>query len=297
MPFTTLKKLSVQTAGTNSGTWGAGGTTGADLNTGVMGPIDTMLAGISTFSVSSSNISLTFTAGGSGDVQNCMWRFTGTLLSSIVVSPTAGDATTYLNGFYYFENLTSGSFTITLTTGTGSVVLPQGRRGCVFIDGTNAPRITGLVGSSTVDPIPAGTVMLFYQNAAPAGWTIVTSQNDKALRVVSSAGGVAGGTNAFSTVFAQTTTGSYGLTLADIPLHGHPFRLVGAGQATSTATGGMMIGAGNGSSIVTTNYSAYTGTPTDTAGQQIGGAGGGGTHSHSLTMSIQYIDIILASRD
>jgi branched-subunit amino acid ABC-type transport system permease component len=38
--------------------------------------------------------------------------------------------------------------------------------------GTNAPRIVAIAGSSTADPIPTGTVMPFYQNAAPAGWTI-----------------------------------------------------------------------------------------------------------------------------
>ena len=39
----------------------------------------------------------------------------------------------------------------------------------------------------------SGTAMLFYQNAAPTGWTIDATNNDKFLRVVSSAGGVSGG--------------------------------------------------------------------------------------------------------
>lgn len=42
---------------------------------------------------------------------------------------------------------------------------------------------------------PAGTVMIFAQASAPTGWTKITTQNDKALRVVSgSTGGTAGGT-------------------------------------------------------------------------------------------------------
>lgn len=41
--------------------------------------------------------------------------------------------------------------------------------------------------------IPSGTVMLFYQAAAPTGWTQVTTQDNKALRVVSGSGGGAGG--------------------------------------------------------------------------------------------------------
>ena len=43
--------------------------------------------------------------------------------------------------------------------------------------------------------IDAGTIMLFCQAAAPTGWTKITTQNDKALRIVSgTTGGTAGGT-------------------------------------------------------------------------------------------------------
>jgi hypothetical protein len=65
--------------------------------------------------------------------------------------------------------------------------------------------------------IQSGTVMLFYQAAAPTGWTKLTTQNDKALRVVSGSGGVAGGTNPFSTVMAQAATGNHTLSRAELP--------------------------------------------------------------------------------
>jgi hypothetical protein len=44
--------------------------------------------------------------------------------------------------------------------------------------------------------------MLFYQSAAPTGWTQLTTQNNKALRVVSGTGGGTGGSNTFTTTFA-----------------------------------------------------------------------------------------------
>ena len=97
--------------------------------------------------------------------------------------------------------------------------------------------------------IPSGSVMLFYQAAAPTGWTRVDTQNNKALRVVSgtgptgggqgtSTGGSAGGTTAFTTVFASRTvtgsvsggsvsvsvsgnTGGTSLTVAQLPTHQH----------------------------------------------------------------------------
>jgi len=52
--------------------------------------------------------------------------------------------------------------------------------------------------------IPAGTVICFFQAAAPTGWTQVVTQNDKVLRVVSGAGGGSGGTIATSDGLAHT---------------------------------------------------------------------------------------------
>lgn len=66
---------------------------------------------------------------------------------------------------------------------------------------------------------PRGTTMLFWQASAPVGWTKVASQNDKLLRVVSGVGGPlgGGGSNAFSTVNAQTVVGNTTLSAAQIP--------------------------------------------------------------------------------
>jgi len=41
--------------------------------------------------------------------------------------------------------------------------------------------------------MPAGTVAVFYNGSAPTGWTKLATQNDKALRIVSGAGGGSGG--------------------------------------------------------------------------------------------------------
>lgn len=294
MPYTSLKKLSVQAAATNSGTWGAGGTTGDDLNTGVMGPLDYMLAGTSTFALSSSNVSLTFTAGGGGDVQNVYWRCTGTLLANITISPTAGDATTYLNGFYLWSNTTSGSFSITVTTADGSVVLPQGRRGVLYVSTANniAPVIVAITGSSTADPVPAGSKTIWYNTAAPSGWTAV-ALNDYAIKIVTSgSGGVTSGTVAYSTAFAITATDSTALTIAQMPLHGHPFRLTPNGSG-GDANGGLVPD--NSGSAAT--YPAFTGTPSNTNGEQIGGTGAGDGHTHDIDLRVLTAAFTLASRD
>ena len=85
--------------------------------------------------------------------------------------------------------------------------------------------------------IPQNSVTLFYEVAAPTGWTKLITQNDKALRVVSGTGGGTGGTIAFTTAFPNSLkalsgsasivatnagqTGNHTLTSAQIPIHAH----------------------------------------------------------------------------
>lgn len=264
MALSTNKGYSVQAAGANAGTWGSGASTA--LNEGVIQVIDLNMAGLLTNSLTSTNVTLS-----SSDTQNCMLRFTGTLLANIVVSPDTG---VLMSGFYCWENLTSGSFTLTLTTGTGSLVLPQSRRGILFIDTTNAPRMVAIVGSTDADPIPVGTVMVFYQNAAPTGWTIVSSLNDYALKIVSSAGGVTSGSVNYSTLFARTATDSHTLTTAEIPSHSHT---LGFSQGTQGASGGA---------------NGFVGSYGTTAS-----TGGGGGHTHDIDMRVKTASVILASRN
>ncbi len=60
-------------------------------------------------------------------------------------------------------------------------------------------------------PIPSGTRMLFYQAAAPTGWTRLTTLNNHALKIDSNAGGTTAGTLNFDVVFrSSNTTGGGG---------------------------------------------------------------------------------------
>ncbi len=287
MAFTQFKKLSAQAFNTANNTWGAGGTTGVDLNTGLISLVDYALGGISTFTNPSGATSLSFTAGGGGDVQNGLWRWTGTISADTTITTAAGDATTYLNGFYGWSNTTSGSFTLTLTTANGSVVLPQGRRGVLYVNNVNsiAPFIVAMVGSSTADPVPAGTSMLFKQASAPSGYTQVTSLNDYALRLVSGTGAGTGGSVGFTTAFAsQTPAGSVSTTTADVPAAGYT-----STTGAAPATGSLAVsasGAGTpfaGYAWVTTARTLTTGVPTFT-----------GT---AINLAVQYVNLINATRD
>ena len=154
--------------------------------------------------------------------------------------------------------------------------------------------------TAATSSIPAGSVMLFYQNAAPTGWTIVTSQNNKALRVVSGSGGVAGGTTAFSTVFANQTvstsisvsgtTGATTLSTSQIPSHTHSFRMGTApgcgGEVIPFYNGGMVFN-GDGTTASTGGGTSHT--------HSFSGSGSG--TSSAVTLNVQYIDVIIASKN
>jgi len=120
---------------------------------------------------------------------------------------------------------------------------------------------------------PSGTVMLFVQTAAPTGWTKSTTHDNKALRVVS--GSVTtGGTQNFTAVL-NGTVGATTLTEAQIPSHTHTY------TAASVTNANSAIGSGTAfRSAVTANT---------------GATGGGGSHTHS--MDVAYVDVIIATKD
>ncbi|HVW65189.1 MAG TPA: hypothetical protein VHB01_09245 [Nitrosospira sp.] len=143
------------------------------------------------------------------------------------------------------------------------------------------------LGAASADLIQAGTVMLFFQAAAPTGWTQVTTHNDKALRIVNGAGGASGGSVTFTNAFtAQAVTGSNSattLTSGQIPWHTHSTIFYGtSGSGIAPSSGGSPSG---GTSIATD-----------------GGTGGGSPHNHTFTgtainLAVQYIDVIIARKD
>ena len=136
-------------------------------------------------------------------------------------------------------------------------------------DGTAATAIATLGAS----PFPSGTLMLFVQTAAPTGWTKSTTHNDKALRVVS--GSVSsGGSVAFSTAFGRTATDGHSLTSAENGPHSHSLSSDNGGNGYKSISGDG-------------NYGAYT----------TGSSGSGTAHSHNIDLRVNYVDVIIATKD
>lgn len=141
-------------------------------------------------------------------------------------------------------------------------------------DGVKATAIATLGAS----PFPAGTAMLFAQSTAPTGWTKSTTHNDKALRVVSgTSGGSAAGSVAFSTVFGRTASDASSLSIAQLAAHTHTYPM-----RTSNNTGGN--GLSNSGLLTDSN-------PTTSS------SGSGSTHSHGLDLRVQYVDVIIATKN
>jgi len=155
-----------------------------------------------------------------------------------------------------------------------------------LLDDDNAAAARATLGAAPASLIPPGTVMSFFQATAPAGWTQVTTHHNKALRVVGSTGGGSGGSVAFTSAFTSQAVSGWNsattLTLAQIPAHTHSISTYG----DETGTG--FVCAGSGTFI--SNINSFENT------------GGGGSHSHIFTgtainLAVQYIDIIIASKD
>jgi hypothetical protein len=126
------------------------------------------------------------------------------------------------------------------------------------------------------DSFVAGTRMLFNQTVAPVGWTKII-ENDKALRLTTGSVGT-GGSIPFLTVFGTgLETGAHQLTIAEMPAHTHPF----------TGNDGVV------------NLKGFDPNPLTVgdAPDVTGPTGGDGTHSHTLSLELQYVDVILAEKD
>jgi hypothetical protein len=144
------------------------------------------------------------------------------------------------------------------------------------VAGTNTLTLPAV--TATVDAFASGTKLLFQQTSAPTGWTKDTSQNNKALRVVSGTAST-GGSVAFTTAFASGSTGNTTITTSTMASHNHSYS--GGPFGTPFPAGGLDSSGGG---------AAF-------AGFTINNTGGDGAHSHSLSLDVQYVDVIIATKD
>lgn len=127
---------------------------------------------------------------------------------------------------------------------------------------------------------PSGTLMLFQQTSAPTGWTKQTTHDDAALRIVN--GSVSpGGSTGFATVFGSSvSTSGHTLAISEIPSHSHVLSPRWNGVPGPNGPG-----------------NRFAPQPGQAGPYPVGSAGGGGSHSHNLSMNIKFVDVIIAQAD
>lgn len=308
-------KLELMATGANANTWG--NNTNTNLET-----IDAFGAGYLAKSVAgSANVTLTSNnADPTAEASKKVIEFTGTLTGNIYVFIPAVE-----NNYIFFNN-TSGSFTLTVApTGhsANGVEIVQGAhtiqyctgnkvvdlfanslgnvsaKGVTSVNGSTTVQAngqitatsftgngSGLDGVTTLDP---GTQMVFLQSSAPTGWTQNTASTlaNATLRVITSGSAGTGGADAFATTFSgsKATAGS---GTADVSPLG-----VSAGSAGATTVSTPQLPSHN-HQFINGDPRGYRlvpneGDPITRTSDQLtssGNAGGGGSHTHSMSGSL-----------
>lgn len=145
----------------------------------------------------------------------------------------------------------------------------------------------------TSSEFPSGFSIFTMWNTCPTWWTKNTTHNDKALRLVSWTPW-SWGNSAFSTVFWKTATDSHTLTIAQIPSHSH---FISANSSSSNSN----LTASNQVSLIGANYDYWwyiiTWTNTSASIGRSSAVGGWGAHSHNMDLRVQYVDVIICTKD
>jgi hypothetical protein len=143
-------KLTVQATGENSGTWGQITNTNLLILEQAIGGYDAVALNATT------GATLTFSNGALSNGKNQVIRLTGTITSNVNVVIPDGIEKTYL-----VENATTGAFTVTFKTssGTGATwsTTDKGYK-IVYSDGTNIVDITADLGNITAGDVISGSI-------------------------------------------------------------------------------------------------------------------------------------------
>jgi microcystin-dependent protein len=315
--FSDRLKLELQASGENAGTWG-------DKTNNNLEVIDAFVNGYLSKSVAgSSDVTLTTAdASATAESSNKVIELTGALTGNIKVLVPAKESN------YVIFNNTTGSFTLTVApTGhtSNGVAITQGSHTMIYNQSDKCVDVLGAkvgttgttyIGSGAeltgIDIIPAGSLMLFQQSSAPTGWTKGTAHDNKALRVVTGSAS-SGGSNTFAAAFnnnqtvsgttsstSVTITGStaaHTLSIAEMPAHTHTEGGTQEfGTTSSTSTGVRNTGNSSPGNQFETQSTGGGGSHSHGVGTLAGGAH---THTFSDTfnLDVQYVDLIICSKD
>ena len=191
--YTTRVRLEKQTPGENENTWGT------ILNGNVIDLVDDSIAAYTTITVSSVDVTLTQADGSADQARSAFLDITGTLTGSVnVIIPG-------LSKGYGVRNSTSGSFTVTMKTATGSgIAIPQGQVISVISDGVSVRdvEIAGIKSTANVINVSVGSSFVDIKVPMAVSGTVSIGGGLAVSGTVSIGGGLA--VSASSTMAATT---------------------------------------------------------------------------------------------
>jgi hypothetical protein len=152
---------------------------------------------------------------------------------------------------------------------------------------------------------PSGTAIVFAQTAAPTGWTKSTTHDNKALRVVSgtaSSGGSVAFTSAFTSQGVSGTVGGTSLTEAQMPKHWHNMKGPNSGSVPQGSVTSFSNYGGGTPDDGGWLYGTYSTGGDASSGSNSTGTADGDSHTHSfsgtsINLAVQYVDVIIATKD
>ena len=327
--FSDRLKLELQASGENAGTWG-------DKTNNNLEVIDAFVNGYLSKSVAgSSDVTLTTAdASATAESSNKVIELTGTLTGNINVFLPAKESNYVIfnntSGSHTLSVAPTGHTAngVAITQGSHTMIYNKSDR-CVDVLGAKVgTTTTTYFGSGAnltgIDIIPSGSLMLFQQTSAPTGWTKQTTHDNKALRVVTGSAG-SGGSNTFAASFnndqtvSGTTgstsvtitgsTGSHTLTTSQMPAHGHRIydtTIRDSSLSNENYSSHEAVGIIKASRAYITNSEADGNPFIESTG---GGSGhthsagtlAGGAHTHTFSstfnLDVQYVDLIICSKD
>ena len=256
-----------------------------------------------------SSKSVNLDASGNATALGTPASFVGTNITGTASGLTAGNATTAttlatgrtiaITGDIAY---TSGSFDGSgNVTGTGTLATVNSNVGS-FTFSSITVNAKGLITAASSGSAPAefvaGTALTFNQTAAPTGWTKSLTHDNKALRVVTGtvgSGGSTGFTSALGTpavsgsVSLSGTVGNHTLTTAQIPSHSHSITII---RPNSTDLGSV-----RGGSVAADTSSTSTETTGSGNSHNHSFSGSGSLSSATATINVQYVDVIIATKN